>query len=122
MLGKLLAERKEKGAPLELAAVKVKCEMLIPAADHCALLTSWKGLVGEGVTLEYERTEVEKLPRCRRRDCEDEDEWDHGDENEDDGGGDKGGDEDEEVDADDLDDCRVGWDGWPEKWPERVGA
>ena len=101
--------------------VKVKCEMLIPATDHRAFLTSWEELVEGGVRLEYERTEVEKLRRYRRRDFDDEDEcddygeeWDSKDEDEE-----EDEDEDEEVDAGGPG-C-VGWDGWPEKWPNVVG-
>ena len=57
--GQLLAARKEAGAPFKLVTVKVRSERLIPATEHCAFLTFWEGLVGGGVRLEYERTEVE---------------------------------------------------------------
>jgi len=110
-LDKLLTERKRAGEPLRSLTVKVKCEMLIPAADHCAFLTSWEGLVEGDVRLEYERSTVKKLPRCRN--YEDEDDW--GDGREDDEG------ECEEVGVSDPDDSCVGWDGWPEKWPKMVG-
>ena len=120
-LDRLFTGRKEGGAPFQSVVVKVKCEMLIPATDHRAFLTSWEELVEGGVRLEYERTEVEKLRRYRRRDFDDEDEcddygeeWDSEDEDEE-----EDEDEDEEVDAGGPG-C-VGWDGWPEKWPNVVG-
>jgi len=109
-LGKLLSERKGAGAPFQSITVKVKCEMLIPALDHCTFLTSWEGLVGGSVRLEYERTKVKELPRCRRRNW---DEWDSDEEDDEDEG--------EEVGVGDSDDSCVGWDGWPEKWPEAIG-
>jgi len=112
-LGKLLSERKGAGAPFRSVAVKVKCEMLIPDTDHCAFLSSWEGLVGGSVRLEYERTEVKKLPRCRRRN------WDEWDSDEEDDGDD--GDEGEETGAGDPDDSCVGWGCWPEKWPKTIG-
>jgi hypothetical protein len=112
-LDKLLADRKEVGAPLQSITVTVKCEMLIPATDHCAFLTSWEGLVGGSVRLEYEQTKVKKLRRCRRRNYEDDGESDCEEEDEED--------EDEEADAGDPGDCCVGWDGWPEKWPKTMG-
>ena len=130
-LGKLLAERKEAGAPFQSVMVKVKCEMLVPFTDHCAFLASWGGLVG-GARLEYEKAEVKELPRRRRRNYENEDEWDseedewdceYGYEGEDDkgedGDGDIGG--DEEANADDADGDCVGWDKWSEEWPKVVG-
>ena len=73
-LGGLLATRKETGAPFESVTVKVRCERLIPPADHCALLTSWEGLVGGGVRLEYEQIEVKKLLTRRHPPEEGEDE------------------------------------------------
>jgi len=124
-LGKLLAERKEAGAAFQSVKVKVKCELLVPAAEHRAFLNSWAGLVGEGVSLEYEETEVKKLPRRRRRDYEDEDEWDYeedewdGEEDEEDE--DEEDEEDEEGNTGDPDDGCVGWNGWPENWPATVG-
>jgi len=57
-LGKLFVMRKEAGMPFQSVTVKMKCETLIPAAEHRAFLTSWEGIVGD-VMLEYERTEVE---------------------------------------------------------------
>jgi hypothetical protein len=83
--------------------------MLIPATDHCAFLTSWEGLVGGGVRLEYEQTKFEKLPRCRRHNREEGE------------GEDEDEEEDKETDAGDPGDCCVGWDGWPEKWPKTMG-
>ena len=128
-LSKLLVERKEAGVPLHSVTVKVKCERLIPTADHRAFLTDWEGIVEGGVRLEYEKTKVKKLPRCRRRNYEDEDEcgsegdeWDSGDEDEDWDGDEDGEDEDEGEDGRvapaDPDD--VGWGGWPEEWPATV--
>jgi len=111
-LGKLLATRKEVGAPFQSVTVKVRCEMLIPATEHCALLTTWEGLVGGGVRLEYEQIEVKKLLKRRHppEDGEDEDDADE----------DEGGEVvDGEVYAGDPSDC-VGWDGWPENWPKTV--
>jgi len=125
-LDKLLRKRKELGVPLQSVKVKVKCELLIPAADHCAYLSSWEDLVGEGVRLEYEQAKVEELPKYRRHDYEgegggegegeDKDEDEDGDEDEDededegegederereeDEGGDGDGDEDEDGDGD----------------------
>ena len=112
-LDKLITRRKGVGAPFHSVAVKVKCEMLIPDAEHCGLLSSWEGLVEGGVVLGYEQTEVKKLHRRRRRTYEDEDECDYED------GDDESG--EEEADADDSDDCCVGWDGWPGKWPKTMG-
>ena len=40
--------------------MKVKCEMLIPAAEHRVFLTSWETLVAGTVSLEYEKTKVEE--------------------------------------------------------------
>lgn len=106
-LGKLLAARKEAGTPLQSVTVKVRCEMLIPAMNHCAFLTSWESLVEEGVGLEYEQIEVKKLLwRSYHSYPEDE-----------------GGERDEESDGEDgtgdFGDC-VGWGSWPEKWPKTV--
>jgi len=53
----------------------------------------------------YERTEVHRLPGCHRYDR---------------GGGDNE-DEDEGVGTDGTGDRCVGWDGWPQKWPETMG-
>ena len=106
-LGKLFATRKEAGAPFQSVTVKVRCETLVPATDHCALLTSWEGLVREGVRLEYEQIDVKKLLKRRHLPEEGEDE----------GGSDEEG--DGEAGTDDPDDC-VGWDGWPENWPKTV--
>jgi len=107
-LGELLASRKETGIPLQSVAVKVRCEVLIAATDHCALLTFWEGLVEESVRLEYERIEVKKLLWRRYRL--------HPEEDEDEDGDGKG---DGEANTGDPGDC-VGWDGWPEKWPSTV--
>jgi hypothetical protein len=106
-LDKLLTEGKERrvGVSFQSITVKVKCEMLIPATDHCAFLTSWDGLVGGGIRLEYEQTEVKKLRRCRRRNREDE-KLDR--------------EEEDKMAGTDDPDC-VGWDGWPEKWPKVIG-
>jgi len=122
-LGRFLTERKETGAPFQSVAVKVKCELLIPAAEHRAFLTSWMGLVEKGVSLEYERTEVEKLPRCRRRDYENEYEWDHEEEwdSEYESEEEDEDEEDEDGVTGDPDDGCVGWGGWPESWPATVG-
>ena len=89
--------------------------MLIPAADHCALLAAWDGVVGEGVRLEYERAEVRRLARCHIRRREDKDE-DGGD-----GGGGDEGDEDEGATTVDPGHLCVGWDGWPRSWPQTMG-
>src|ERR1700753_4453506 len=35
-LDKLLAERDRRGSPLNSITLKVKCEVLIPAVEHCA--------------------------------------------------------------------------------------
>ena len=115
-LDKFLTERKRAGEPLRSFTVKVKCEMLIPATDHCAFLTSWGGLVEEDVRLEYERFTVKKLPRRRRRNYEDEDDW--GDRMEDDENDES---ECEEIGVGDPDGGCVGWDSWPEKWPKTMG-
>jgi len=105
-LGKLLAARKEAGAPLQSLTAKVRCEMLIAPTDHCALLTAWEGLVGGVVRLEYERIEVKKLLWRRYRFYPE----DH-----------EGRDEEwgREADTGGLSDC-VGWDGWPGKWPKTL--
>ena len=105
----LFRKRKEFGVPLRSVKVKVKCELLIPAADHCAYLSSWEDLIGEGVRLEYERTTVEELPKYRRHDyVEGEDgdrdkgrgEGEGGDEDEDEG---NDGDEDKDKDGSEQD-------------------
>jgi len=93
------------GVPLQSAKVKVKCESLIPARDHCALLSSWEGLLG-GVQLEYEQTKVEESLVYRRPDYEDGDGWDP---------------KDGEIDTGGPGDGCVGWDGWPGEWPVTVG-
>jgi hypothetical protein len=110
-LDKLLTGRKERGVPFQSITVKAKCEMLIPATDHCAFLTSWESLVGGGVRLEYEQTEVKKLRKCHR-----EDEWDDYEDEES-----EEEDEDEDEEAGTGDPSCVGWDGWPEKWPKVIG-
>jgi len=97
----------------------------VQAADPSpgAFLTSWAGLVEEGVGLECERTKVKELPRYRRRrNYEDgggwdyEEQWDRTDEGYED--------EDEEGEGggtcDTSEGC-VGWNGWPENWPATVG-
>ena len=121
-LNRLLVERNEAGEPLHFVTVKVKCEILIPAPEHLALLTSWRGFVGEGVRLEYEETEFRKLPRCCPRNHGNQDEWDY---EWDDGGEDDDEDEDEDddekADTGDPDGDGLGWDGWPENWPVTVG-
>ena len=115
-LSRLLAERKEAGVPLQSVTVKVKCEALIQAPEHLTFLTSWRELVREVVRVEYERTELKKLPRCRRRKRYDEEDWDSEDEDEE---GESYYEEDE-GDTSDPDDGSVGWDGWPKEWPETV--
>ena len=101
-LDRFLTSRKSAGVPLQYVTIKVRCETLVPAADHCAFLAAWEGVVEESVRVEYERAEVERLPGCRRYDC---------------GCGDNE-DENEGADIRDAGDHCVGWDGWPEKWPE----
>jgi len=96
-----LVRRKQEGLPFNSVAVRVKCETIIPATEHCDILASWERLVGEDVKLEYERAVVEKLSRCPS--CG------------------RGGDEDEGGGIDGSCDCCVGWDGWPEKWPKTMG-
>jgi len=59
----VLRKRNEVGVALQFVDVKVKCERLIPMAEHSAFLTAWKDLVGEDVKVEYFRKKVEKLPR-----------------------------------------------------------
>ena len=141
-LGTLLAERVEAGVPLQSVRVKVKCEMLIPAPEHHALLTSWRRLVEEGVKLEYKETVFRELPRRRRHDHEDEDEEDYEDEEDDEGedeeddegedeeedeGEDEEGEDEEDEDEDeedwirDPDNSCAGWDGRPESWPATMG-
>ena len=115
-LGNLASSRKEVGAPLRSLTVKMKCEKLIPVADHCALLNTWAGLVGEGVRLEYERTKVKKIPRCPRYNYPEEDYEDDESENQDVGYQDEC-----EVVSDNPRECYIGWSGWPEKWPKTVG-
>jgi len=112
-LDKFVSNRKKIGAPLQSLTMRVKCEKLIPAADHCAFLASWKGLVRGGVRLEYERTEVKKIPRCPRynypeEDYDDDEKLDMGYEN-----------EDEVVSCGPRKWC--GWSEWPEKWPKTTG-
>ena len=123
-LGELLAEREKAGAAFQSVTVKVKCELLIPAPEHRAFLTSWAGLVGEGVSLEYEETEVKKLPRHCRRNYEwdyEGDDWDSEDEGYEDGDeGGEGDEENEEGGTGDPDGGCVGWNGWPENWPATV--
>ena len=100
-LGKLLAARKEAGAPFRSVTVKVKCEMLIPAAEHRSFLTSWKSLVTGSASLEYERIRLEEVhPRiCLEKD----------------------GVQGEGVEGDGCPGGRcVGWDGWPGEWPKTV--
>ena len=103
--GRRLADRREDSVPFQSVVVKVRCEMLIPATDHCALLATWDDFVAEGVRLEYERAEVRMLQRCPRRGREDEDE----------------GDEDEGATIVDPGYRCVGWDGWPGNWPKAIG-
>lgn len=110
--------------------VKVKCEMLIPAPEHYAFLTSWRGLVGEGVRLEYQEAKLRNWPRCLRRKDDDDLEWGYDEneldnEDEDEGNGDGDADEededgDEEDDTGDPDEGCVGWDEWPDNWPATV--
>ena len=116
-LDRFISNRKEMGAPLRSIVIKVKCEKLIPAADHLAFLTSWKGLVGGGARLEYERIEVKKIPRCPRYNYPEEDYDDSDDENQEMGYED----EDEVVGSRGSRGCCSGWGGWPEKWPETFG-
>ena len=118
-LDRFISNRKEVGVPLRSILVKVKCEKLIPATDHCVFLTSWKGLVGESAKLEYERTDVKKVPRCPRYDHPREDYEDNesDEENQDMGYGDEG----EVVGSGGPRECCSGWGGWPEKWPKAVG-
>jgi len=120
VLDQLFRKRKELGAPLQSVKVKVKCEMLIPAAAHCALLSSWEGLIEEGVLLEYEQAKVEELPRYRSWDHEDEgdDERDHEEEDDDERDREE---EDEETHSGDPGYGCVGWDGWPGQWPKTAG-
>ena len=111
-LDKLLAKRKKEGRPLQSFTVKMKCNVLISAADHCAFLAAWEGLVEGDVRLEYERSTVENSDssrRRRRRNYEDESEGDEEEEEEESG-----------YEADEPDDRCVGWDGWPEQWPKTV--
>lgn len=111
----LVSNRKEVGAPLRSLAVKVKCEKLIPAADHHAFLASWKGFVKGDVRLEYERTEVKRLPRCPRYNYPEEDDED--DEDQDMGYEDEG----EVVSDGGPRECCIGWSEWPGKWPKTTG-
>jgi len=126
--------KKEQGVPLQSVEVKVKCEMLIPAADHCGFLSSWERIVREGVRLEYEQATVEELPGYPALDHEDEDEDEEEDDDREEGGDhEQGGnheeegnyerdheEEDEEAGTGDPDDGLVGWDGWPEQWPKTM--
>ena len=89
---------------VSLCNLLVYCETLIPMAEHSALLTDWKDLVGEDVKVEYFREKVEKLPRTGLRlvsfsDPESEDEG--------------------EVDeADAVGDCDLEWESWISgEWP-----
>jgi len=118
-LDTLVAERRGEGVPLRSISVKVKCEMLIPAAEHCAFLTSWGGLGGD-VKLEYEQAEIRRLPRRRRRNRVDQWVYEDEDEDEEDESEDEDT-EDEEPGTEDPSGCYVGWDGWPEKWPKVLG-
>ena len=102
-LDKLLTNREGRGVPFHSIKVVIKCEMLIPAADHCAFLASWERLVEGDVRLEYKKWPCK--PRRRNIRDEDEDRWDS--------------DEKDRNDKDDEGRC-VGWDGWPEEWPETV--
>ena len=120
-LGKLLAERKEAGMPFQSVTVKVKCELLIPAPEHRAFLTSWGSLVEEGVSLEYEAAGAKKFPRYQRRNYEGEEELDYEEDELDNGDEDEDKNEDEEGVTGDPDDGCVGWGGWPENWPATVG-
>ena len=118
-LDRFASNRKEVGAPLRSFTVKVKCEKLIPAADHRTFLASWIGLVREGVRLEYERTEVKKIPRCTRYNYLEEDDEDDGSDN---GSQDMGYEDEGEVVGDGGPrECCVGWDGWPGGWPKAMG-
>lgn len=100
-LGKLLAIRKEARSPFRSVTVKVKCEMLIPAAEHRTLLTCWKSLVTGSVSLEYERARLKELyPRI----CPEKNRVQG--EGVEAGGGPGGR-------------C-VGWDGWPGEWPKTM--
>ena len=102
-LDELLTKRERRGTPFHSITVEVKCAMLIPAADHCAFLASWERLVEGDVMLKYR-----KWPCRSRRKTGDK-------------GEDKGeSDEKDRNDEDDEDGCCVGWDGWPEEWPETV--
>ena len=64
-----------------------------------------------GVRLGYEQSQVKRLQRCHRCNREDvgDGEW----------GYEEG--EDEEGGTDDLGDCCIGWDGWPEHSPNAMG-
>ena len=83
---------------VSLCNLLVYCETLIPMAEHSALLTDWKDLVGEDVKVEYFREKVKKLPRRGPRlvsftsDPESEDE-----------------EEGEEADAVESGDCDLEW-------------
>jgi len=115
----LVSNRKEVGAPLRSLAVKIKCEKLIPAADHLALLASWKGLVREGARLEYERAGVKKIPRCPHYNYPEED---YEDDESDDENQDMGYEDEGEVVSDGGPrECCVRWGGWPEEWLGTMG-
>jgi len=118
-LDRLVSNRKGAGAPLRFLVVKVKCEKLIPAADHRAFLASWKGLVREGVSLEYERTEVKKIPRCLHYNYPEKGYED--DESDDENRGMGYEDEGEVVSDGSPRECCIGWGGWPGNWPKTTG-
>lgn len=90
LFSQLIAKRKGAGMPFQSVTVKIKCERLIPSADHCAFLAAWERLVEGDVRLEYERIEV----------------------------GDEERDEKEGIGG--PGDCSVGWGGWPQEWPRTV--
>ena len=126
-LASLLAARKEAGVPLQSVTVRVKCETLIPAEEHCAFLNSWESLVAGGVAVEYRR----KLLRRSRRIYPEGNKDEGGNEDEDEGGDGEVGDEYEDEDEEGKDEggggdgagdagSWEGWDGWPENWPKTV--
>ena len=93
----LLRKRKDLGVPPRLVDMKVKCERLIPMAEHSAFLTAWKDLVAEDVRVGYFRDSVDMSK----------DEEDDGD----DDGGEAGGAESGSCDSD--------WESWASgKWPK----
>ena len=117
LLDELLTKREKRGLPFHSVSMVVECEMLIPAADHCAFLESWEHLVEGEVRLRYWKSSVERSRRSRRRrNSEDEydDERDSGEEDceyQDENSDDEGGDGEAGC---------VGWDGWPQEWPQTV--